>query len=73
MTLRRERGAHRAADWQGARALRAKRRSAKVVVVNIATGKTEREFVVAVKNPKSVHGHFRHARLTDAARCWWRT
>jgi len=39
---------------------------AKVVVVNIATGKTEREFVVPVKNPKSVHGHFRHARLTDA-------
>jgi hypothetical protein len=39
---------------------------AKVVVVNISTGKTEREFVVPVKNPKSVHGHFRHARLTDA-------
>ncbi len=39
---------------------------AKVVVVNIATGKTEREFVVPVKNPKSVHGHFRHARLTEA-------
>jgi len=39
---------------------------AKVVVVNIVTGKTEREFVVPVKNPKSVHGHFRHARLTDA-------
>ncbi|MGA2774034.1 MAG: hypothetical protein ABSG26_24825 [Bryobacteraceae bacterium] len=39
---------------------------AKVVVVNIVTGKTEREFIVPVKNPKSVHGHFRHARLTDA-------
>jgi outer membrane protein assembly factor BamB len=39
---------------------------AKVVVVNIVTGKTEREFVVPVKNPKSVHGHFRHARLTEA-------
>jgi hypothetical protein len=39
---------------------------AKVVVVNIVTGKTEREFVVPVKNPKSVHGHFRHARLTAA-------
>jgi outer membrane protein assembly factor BamB len=39
---------------------------AKVVVVNIATGKTEREFVVPVKNPKSVHGQFRHARLTEA-------
>jgi hypothetical protein len=37
---------------------------AKVVVVNIVTGKTEREFVVPVRNPKSVHGHFRHARLT---------
>src|SRR5664279_3734324 len=39
---------------------------AKVVVVNIVTGKTEREFAVPVKNPKSVHGHFRHARLTEA-------
>jgi outer membrane protein assembly factor BamB len=39
---------------------------AKVVVVNIVTGKNEREFVVPVKNPKSVHGHFRRARLTDA-------
>ena len=39
---------------------------AKVVVVNVVTGKTEREFEVPVKNPKSVHGHFRHARLTAA-------
>jgi outer membrane protein assembly factor BamB len=39
---------------------------AKVVVVNIVTGKIEREFVVPVKDPKSVHGHFRHARLTAA-------
>jgi outer membrane protein assembly factor BamB len=39
---------------------------AKVVVVNTVTGKTEREFVVPVRNPKSVHGHFRHARLTAA-------
>ena len=39
---------------------------AKVVVVNIVTGKTEREFVVPVKNPHSVHGQFRHARLTEA-------
>jgi hypothetical protein len=39
---------------------------AKVVVVNIVTGKIEREFIVPVKNPKSVHGQFRHARLTEA-------
>jgi len=39
---------------------------AKVVVVNIRTGKTEREFNVPVGNPKSVHGHFRHGRLTEA-------
>ena len=39
---------------------------AKVVVVNIVTGKTEREFAVPVRDPKSVHGHFRHARLTAA-------
>jgi hypothetical protein len=39
---------------------------AKVVVMNITTGKPEREFTIPVKNPKSPHGHFRHARLTDA-------
>jgi outer membrane protein assembly factor BamB len=35
-------------------------------VVNIKTGATEREFVLPVGNLKSVHGQFRHARLTDA-------
>jgi outer membrane protein assembly factor BamB len=39
---------------------------AKVVVVNIRNGQTEREFTIPVKNPKSTHGHFRHARLTEA-------
>jgi hypothetical protein len=39
---------------------------AKVVVVNIFTGKTEREFEVPVRSPKNVHGQFRHARLTEA-------
>ena len=38
----------------------------KCVVLNIVTGKTEREFPLQVGNPKSVHGHFRHARLTAA-------
>lgn len=33
-------------------------------VVNIENGKTEKEFPLPVKNPKSVHGQFRHARLT---------
>ncbi|NYF81017.1 PQQ-like beta-propeller repeat protein [Granulicella arctica] len=33
-------------------------------VVNIVTGKTEREFNLATKQPVSVHGQFRHARLT---------
>lgn len=33
-------------------------------VVNIATGKTVKELKLPVKNPKIVHGHFRHARLT---------
>jgi len=37
---------------------------AKVFVVNIHTNKTEKEFVIPVGNPKSVHGQFRHARLT---------
>jgi outer membrane protein assembly factor BamB len=39
---------------------------AKFMVVNKATGKTEREFVLPVKNPKSIHGQFRQARMTDA-------
>jgi hypothetical protein len=39
---------------------------AKFIVVNKATGKTEREFVLPVKNPKGIHGQFRHARMTDA-------
>ena len=34
-------------------------------VVNIVTGKTEKELNLAVKHPISVHGQFRHARLTD--------
>src|SRR5260221_15422 len=35
-----------------------------VKVVNISTGETKKEFQVPVGNPKSVHGHFRHARIT---------
>jgi hypothetical protein len=37
----------------------------KFIVMNKATGKTEREFVLPVKNPKGVHGQFRQARMTD--------
>ncbi len=33
-------------------------------VVNIHTGATKLEFELPVQNPKSVHGHFRHARIT---------
>jgi hypothetical protein len=39
---------------------------AKFVMVNKTTGATEREFVLPVKNPEGTHGHFRHARITDA-------
>ena len=39
---------------------------AKLIVINKTTNAIEREFVLPVKNPQSVHGHFRHARLTDA-------
>ena len=39
---------------------------AKLKVVRISTGAVEREFTLPTGNPKSVHGHFRHARLTDA-------
>ncbi len=37
-----------------------------VKVVNITTGATKREFSIPAGNPKSVHGQFRHARLTAA-------
>ncbi|WP_263385269.1 beta-propeller domain-containing protein [Granulicella arctica] len=33
-------------------------------VVNIVTGRTEKELPLAAKQPISVHGQFRHARLT---------
>ena len=36
------------------------------VVANKATGKTEREFVLPVKNPNGVHGQFRQARMTES-------
>ncbi len=39
---------------------------AKFVVLNKTTGKVEHEFVLPVKNPRSIHGQFRHARMTDA-------
>jgi hypothetical protein len=38
--------------------------TAKLFVVNIKTGKTEKEFPLPVKDPRSVHGQMRHARLT---------
>ena len=38
----------------------------KVLVVNLATGKTVREFSLPVGNSQSTHGQFRHARLTAA-------
>ncbi|HEV2969536.1 MAG TPA: ThuA domain-containing protein [Pirellulales bacterium] len=37
-----------------------------VKVVNINTKETVKEFPIPVKNAKSVHGQFRHARLTAA-------
>lgn len=39
---------------------------AKLIVVNIVTGKTVKDLILPTGNPKSTHGHFRHARLTDA-------
>ena len=39
---------------------------AMVKVVNIVTGETRKEFPLPVRNPKSVHGQLRHARLTAA-------
>jgi hypothetical protein len=37
---------------------------AKVVVMNKTTSTVEHEFILPVKNPRSTHGQFRHARLT---------
>ena len=39
---------------------------AKLRVVNIVTGEMEKDITLPVGNPKGTHGHFRHARLTDA-------
>jgi outer membrane protein assembly factor BamB len=39
---------------------------AKFIVLNKSTRNIESEFVLPVKNPKSIHGQFRHARMTDA-------
>ena len=39
---------------------------AEFIVMNKATRKVEREFVLPVKNAKGIHGQFRHARLTAA-------
>ena len=36
-----------------------------VRVVNIVTGSTEKEFNLPIKHPVSIHGQFRHARLTS--------
>jgi hypothetical protein len=38
---------------------------AKFIVINKVTGVIEREFVLPVKNPQKVHGHFRQARLLE--------
>jgi outer membrane protein assembly factor BamB len=40
--------------------------TAKLFVVNIKTNKIVKQFALPVKYPKSVHGQFRHARLTPA-------
>jgi hypothetical protein len=38
----------------------------KLILVNIVSGKTEREWPLVVRNPLSTHGQFRHMSLTDA-------
>jgi hypothetical protein len=40
--------------------------TAKLLVMNIRTNKIVKEFALPVKYPKSIHGQFRHARLTPA-------
>lgn len=38
---------------------------AKYIIINKTTGVIEREFVLPVKNPQKIHGHFRQARLLE--------
>jgi len=38
----------------------------RLFVANLQTGQMERDLPLTVGNPKSTHGQFRHARLTDA-------
>jgi len=38
---------------------------ARVMVMNYATNKVIKQFNIPVGNPNNIHGHFRHARLTD--------
>jgi len=38
--------------------------TARLFVVNIKSGKIVKSFPLTVRNPKSIHGQFRHARLT---------
>ena len=38
---------------------------ARLKVVSKASGKTDLEFTLPVKQPKGVHGQFRHARMTE--------
>jgi hypothetical protein len=38
---------------------------AKLIVINKVTGTIVKELNIPVGNPKSIHGHFRHARLTS--------
>jgi len=40
--------------------------SPKLILVNIVSGKTEREWPLKVKKPMDAHGQFRHMSLTDA-------
>ncbi len=39
---------------------------AKLMMVNVATGNIDKEFILPVGNPLSTHGQFRHARYTTA-------
>ena len=38
---------------------------AKLLVMNVVTGKTEKEFILPTGGSANPHGHFRHARLTS--------
>ena len=46
---------------------------AKLMLIQKASGKVEKELVLQTRDATSVHGQFRHIRMTRAGTFWWLT